>query len=79
MTAPYEERDGWELNVMLIDGTMYLEEHHSHERLRQKYVTTYSLCIVSYPVDMVSNLIRGTGTQWTRANAFKHTTASTLR
>ncbi|KAI0696936.1 RAI1 like PD-XK nuclease-domain-containing protein [Cytidiella melzeri] len=36
LTAPYEERDGWELNVMEINGTLYLEEHLSNERLAEK-------------------------------------------
>ncbi|GJE89921.1 RAI1 domain-containing protein [Phanerochaete sordida] len=36
LTAPYEDRDGWELNVMLVDGTLYLEEHTSNEKLVEK-------------------------------------------
>ncbi|KAK7032293.1 decapping endonuclease targeting mRNA [Paramarasmius palmivorus] len=36
MTAPYEERDGWEMNVMVVDGTMYLEEHLSDDKLKEK-------------------------------------------
>ena len=36
MTAPYEERDSWEMNVMNIDGTLYLEEHLSNTKLREK-------------------------------------------
>ncbi|KAF4571259.1 decapping endonuclease targeting mRNA [Pleurotus pulmonarius] len=36
LTAPYEERDGWELNVMLVGGTMYFEEHLSEEKLQSK-------------------------------------------
>ncbi|KAH7915603.1 RAI1 like PD-XK nuclease-domain-containing protein [Hygrophoropsis aurantiaca] len=36
LTAPYEERDGWELNVMTLGGTMYFEEHLSEDRLREK-------------------------------------------
>ncbi|THH17911.1 hypothetical protein EW146_g3005 [Bondarzewia mesenterica] len=35
LTAPYEERDGWELNVMLVDGTLYLEEHSSNAQLER--------------------------------------------
>ncbi|KAJ8522655.1 hypothetical protein ONZ45_g789 [Pleurotus djamor] len=36
LTAPYEERDGWDLNVMLINGTMYFEEHLSEEKIKSK-------------------------------------------
>jgi RAT1-interacting protein len=36
MTAPYEQRDSWDLNVMCINGTMYLEEHLSDEKLQEK-------------------------------------------
>ncbi|KAJ6507959.1 RAI1-domain-containing protein [Mycena vitilis] len=36
LTAPYEERDGWALNVMCVDGTLYFEEHLDDARLREK-------------------------------------------
>ncbi|KAJ7761958.1 RAI1 like PD-XK nuclease-domain-containing protein [Mycena maculata] len=36
LTAPYEERDGWELNVMCVDGVLYFEEHLSEARLLEK-------------------------------------------
>ncbi|KAH7920240.1 RAI1-domain-containing protein [Leucogyrophana mollusca] len=36
LTAPYEERDGWEMNVMALDGTLYFEEHLSEARLKEK-------------------------------------------
>ncbi|KAL0574768.1 decapping endonuclease targeting mRNA [Marasmius crinis-equi] len=36
LTAPYEDRDGWSLNCMVVDGTLYLEEHHNEEKLREK-------------------------------------------
>ncbi|KIM39898.1 hypothetical protein M413DRAFT_446817 [Hebeloma cylindrosporum] len=36
LTAPYENRDGWELNVMLLNGTLYLEEHLTEDRLKEK-------------------------------------------
>ncbi|EKM48758.1 uncharacterized protein PHACADRAFT_69227, partial [Phanerochaete carnosa HHB-10118-sp] len=36
LTAPYEDRDAWELNVMLVDGTLYLEEHLTDAKLLQK-------------------------------------------
>lgn len=43
LAAPYEERDGWALNVMLVDGTLYLEEHLTDEQLAQKYAY---ICII---------------------------------
>nr|GAT48743.1 predicted protein [Mycena chlorophos] len=36
LTAPYEEREGWEMNVMCVKGVLYLEEHRSEEMLREK-------------------------------------------
>lgn len=36
LTAPYEERDVWELNVMCVDGTMYFEEHLSDAKIKEK-------------------------------------------
>ncbi|KAF8150025.1 RAI1 like PD-XK nuclease-domain-containing protein [Crassisporium funariophilum] len=36
LTAPYENRDGWELNVMFVNGTLYFEEHATEERLKEK-------------------------------------------
>ncbi|KAJ7031395.1 RAI1-domain-containing protein [Mycena alexandri] len=36
LTAPYEEREGWEMNVMCVDGVLYFEEHLSDARLREK-------------------------------------------
>ncbi|KAJ7227329.1 RAI1-domain-containing protein [Mycena pura] len=36
LTAPYEERDGWDLNVMCVRGVLYLEEHRSEAILREK-------------------------------------------
>ena len=38
LTAPYEERDSWEMNAMLVDGTLYLEEHVSDAKLLEKCV-----------------------------------------
>ena len=37
LIAPYEERDSWELNIMLLDGTLYLEEHLSDAKVHEKY------------------------------------------
>jgi len=36
LTAPYEDRDGWELNVMFIRGTLYFEEFIDDARLKEK-------------------------------------------
>ncbi|KAF8953714.1 hypothetical protein BDZ97DRAFT_1908669 [Flammula alnicola] len=36
LTAPYENRDGWELNMMFVNGTLYFEEHLTEERLKEK-------------------------------------------
>ncbi|KAI0829255.1 RAI1-domain-containing protein [Trametes gibbosa] len=36
LTAPYEERDRCELNVMYVNGTLYIEEHYSDARLKEK-------------------------------------------
>ncbi|KAF9643763.1 RAI1-domain-containing protein [Thelephora ganbajun] len=36
LTAPYEEREGWQLNVMCVNGTVYLEEHISDAKLLEK-------------------------------------------
>jgi RAT1-interacting protein len=38
LTAPYEERDGWEMNIMCVDGVLYFEEHLDEARLREKCV-----------------------------------------
>jgi RAT1-interacting protein len=37
LTAPYEERNEWEMNVMSVEGTLYFEEHLTEARLREKY------------------------------------------
>jgi len=36
LIAPYEERDSWVLNAMLVGGTIYLEEHLNESDLRKK-------------------------------------------
>jgi hypothetical protein len=36
--APYEERDTWTLNVMMIDDTLYFEEHLTDAKLAEKSV-----------------------------------------
>lgn len=48
--APYDETDSWELNVMLVNGTFYLEEHLSHAKLRDKcgHSILCSPCLVDF-------------------------------
>lgn len=48
LTAPYEDRDGWELNVMSVNGTLYLEEHLSEAKLRDKYGPSMRSCLSSF-------------------------------
>ncbi|KAF9041854.1 RAI1 like PD-XK nuclease-domain-containing protein [Rhodocollybia butyracea] len=38
LTAPYEDnpRETWDMNVMLVNGTLYLEEHRSEEMIIEK-------------------------------------------
>ena len=36
VTAPYEERDGWSLNAMLVNGMIYIEEHLTETQLLEK-------------------------------------------
>ncbi|KAI5120113.1 hypothetical protein M0805_002197 [Coniferiporia weirii] len=36
LTAPYEGRESWDINVMFVDGTLYFEEHLSINKLKDK-------------------------------------------
>ena len=38
LNAPYEDRDSCVLNAMLVDGTLYLEEHSPDAKLAEKYI-----------------------------------------
>jgi len=38
LTALYEERDPWEMNAMLVDGTLYLEDNKGHSYLSESVV-----------------------------------------
>ncbi|KAF8896184.1 RAI1 like PD-XK nuclease-domain-containing protein [Infundibulicybe gibba] len=40
LISPYEEREGWMLNVMNINDTMYFEEHYSEVQLNDKNGTS---------------------------------------
>ena len=70
LTAPYEDRDGWEMNVMLLSGTLYLEEHSSEAVLHRK-------CVFS-DLFRLSLLNSRVGTIWNLATASKPTTAMLL-
>jgi RAT1-interacting protein len=35
-TFPYERRDGWALNVMLVGETLYLEEYLEPAQIQEK-------------------------------------------
>ncbi|KAF9563218.1 RAI1-domain-containing protein [Agrocybe pediades] len=56
LLAPYEKFEGWELNVMMVNRTIYLEEHLSDEKLskknnmdeRQRSQTYYGYAFESY-------------------------------
>ncbi|KAI6025077.1 RAI1-domain-containing protein [Pisolithus microcarpus] len=48
LAAPYEETDGWELNVMLINGTFYFEEHSSDAKLQEKNAMTPRNRLLTY-------------------------------
>lgn len=37
LTLPYETRDGWDLNVMQMNNTLYFEEHVNDEKLQEKF------------------------------------------
>lgn len=36
LIAPYEEREGWKMNVMCINDTLYFEEHVNEAKLKEK-------------------------------------------
>ncbi|EIN09873.1 RAI1-domain-containing protein [Punctularia strigosozonata HHB-11173 SS5] len=56
LTAPYEERDSWALNVMSVNGTLYFEEHLTQAKLednnnmapRQRMFTYYGYAFESW-------------------------------
>ncbi|KAH6913340.1 hypothetical protein BKA70DRAFT_1369947 [Coprinopsis sp. MPI-PUGE-AT-0042] len=56
LTAPYEERDDWDLNVMFVNGVLYFEEHLTDSKLqdknnmqpRQRQQTYYGYAFESY-------------------------------
>ncbi|KAF5340876.1 hypothetical protein D9758_012156 [Tetrapyrgos nigripes] len=54
LTAPYEDQDGWEMNVMFVNGTMYLEEHLTEAKLHEKYVF-YSLGVLVFVTEALTH------------------------
>ena len=38
MTAPFEERDGWEMTAIPLDGSVYIELHDPPEAREKRYV-----------------------------------------
>ena len=47
IVAPYEDRDGWSINVMQLNGVLYFEEHLTDAQLEAKYVCIPTLLLVS--------------------------------
>lgn len=45
IVAPYEDRDGWSINVMRVNGVLYFEEHLTDTQLEAKCV---SLCVCAF-------------------------------
>lgn len=43
LTALYEEREGFEMNVMMVDGCLYLEEYKSPQKRKKVMDTTLRL------------------------------------
>ena len=39
IVAPYEESEGWSINVMQLNGVLYFEQHLTDAQLEAKYVT----------------------------------------
>ncbi|EJU05097.1 RAI1-domain-containing protein [Dacryopinax primogenitus] len=48
VTALYERRDSWEMNAMLVDGTVYLEDNKGHSYVNET-VTGYTRGIKNIP------------------------------
>ena len=48
IVAPYEERDGWSINVMHVNGVLYFEEHLTDAQLEAKCVSSSS-CVPFVP------------------------------
>ena len=38
MTAPFEDREGWEMTALALDGSVYIELHDPPEIRAKRYV-----------------------------------------
>jgi hypothetical protein len=58
LIAPYEDRlhEGWEMNVMYADGTLYFEEQISEEKIREKCV--HVPLLLFRPFDLIYSVQR---------------------
>jgi RAT1-interacting protein len=36
LTAAFNDRDGWEMNALALDGNVYLEDHVTDEAINRK-------------------------------------------
>ncbi|KAG8951790.1 decapping endonuclease targeting mRNA [Tulasnella sp. 408] len=48
ITAPYETREGWDLNAMFVNDCLYIEEHLNDAKLREKENMTPQHRLASY-------------------------------
>ncbi|KIO26316.1 hypothetical protein M407DRAFT_24403 [Tulasnella calospora MUT 4182] len=48
ITAPYENREGWDLNAMFVNNCLYIEEHSTDARLQEKENMTPQHRLASY-------------------------------
>lgn len=37
MTAPFEDREGWEMNALALDGSVYLEQFENRDNVQYSY------------------------------------------
>lgn len=37
MTAPFEDREGWEMTALALDGSVYLEQYEPPEAKAKRY------------------------------------------
>lgn len=37
MTAPFEDREGWEMNALALDGSVYLEQWEDRDGVQYSY------------------------------------------
>lgn len=44
MTAPFEDREGWEMNALALDGSVYLEQYEDRDSAQNSYKWVPSLC-----------------------------------